>query len=199
VTTDLLSVWTDPDTAMHAVGTSLGIFEDGIPDRGTAGSPGSPLRNALFDVLLTLVDDGELEKRACADGRYAFRWRDAVESRAVRTDATSARLDACLGAMPREVPWRSDLAATRPAIDARITPARQPAWPRFLAMTAPLLLPSVSCVLALVAFVVLGNVVGFAVLGALGFAGVVGLVRRVPLAGFWTSGLVVAALVMRVS
>lgn len=199
MTTDLLSVWTDPDTAMHAVGTSLGIFEDGIADPGTAGPPGSPLRNALFDVLLTLVDEGELETRACADGRYAFRWREAVESRAVCTDATSARLDACLGAMPRAVPWRADLGATPLAVDAGVAPARQPPWPRFLAMTAPLLLPSVSCVLVLVAFVVLGNVVGFAVLGALALAGVVGLVRRVPLAGFWTSGLVVAALVMRVS
>ena len=199
MTTDLLSVWTDPDTAMHAVGTSLGIFDDGMPDPGTAGPPGSPLRNALFDVLLTLVDEGELEKRACVDGRYAFRWREAVESRAVCTDATSARLDACLGSMPREMPWSADLAATPLAVDAGVAPARQSPWPRFLAMAAPLLLPTVSCVLALVVFVLLGNMVGFVVLGGLALAGVVGLVRRVPLAGFWTSGLVVAALVMRVS
>jgi hypothetical protein len=68
-----------------------------------------------------------------------------------------------------------------------------------LALAAPLLLPTVSCVLALVVFLVLGNVVGLVFLGALALVGIVGLVRRVPLAGFWTMGVVVAALVMRVS
>ncbi|HTL84780.1 MAG TPA: hypothetical protein VL856_06325 [Acidimicrobiia bacterium] len=199
MTTDLLSVWTDPDTAMHAVGASLGIFADGLPGSGTLPPPGASLQNALLDVLLTLVDEGELEKRACADGRYAFRWREAVESTAVCTDATSARLDACLGSMPRALPWSANLAATATVVDAGVAPGRQPPGPRFLAMTAPLVLPTVSCMLALVVFVVLGNVVGLIVLGALALAGIVGLVRRVPLAGFWTMGVVVAALVMRVS
>jgi hypothetical protein len=198
VTTDLLSVWTDPDTAMHAVGTSLGIFDNGRSDPGAVGPSGSPLRTALFDVLLALVDEGELEKRACGDGRYAFRWREDVESTAVCTDATSARLEACLGSMPREMPW---------SVGTGLVPARDPNGPGPLATmaplilpaVAPLLLPAVSCVLALAAFVLLGNVVGIAVLVALALAGVVGLARRVPLAGFWTMGLVVAAFLMRVS
>jgi hypothetical protein len=199
VTTDLLSVWTDPDTAMHAVGASLGIFADGLPGSGSSPPPGSSLQHALFDVLLTLVDEGELEKRACADGRYAFRWREAVESTAVCTDATSARLEAYLGSMPRALPWRANLAANSTVIDADVAVARQPPGTRFLALAAPLLLPTLSCMLALVVFVVLGNVVGFVFLGALALAGVVGLVRRVPLAGFWTMGVVAAALVMRLS
>src|SRR4029077_13413687 len=107
VTTDLLSVWTDPDTAMHAVGTSLGIFDEPVANAGVVGPTETPLRNALFDLLLQLVDDGELEKRACADGRYAFRWRDdtaSPASTAVSTEAVSARLDAYFASMPRAMP-----------------------------------------------------------------------------------------------
>lgn len=198
MTTDLLSVWTDPDTAMHAVGASLGIFGDRVSDAGVTLPPASPLREALLDVLLTLVDDGELEKRACADGRYAFRWRADVESTAVSTDATSARLDACLASMPRAMPARVALAPPI-VVDAPAVPARRSRWLRFVATTAPLLLPASSCVLALVAFVVLGHAIGLVVVGALALLGVVGLVRRVPLAGFWTVGVVVAGLLMRLS
>jgi hypothetical protein len=180
VTVDLLSVWTDPDTAMHAVGTTLGISGDRLRQHA------SSLDEALYDVLLGLVDDGALETRACADGRYAFRWRTDAQSAAVTTDATSARLVAYLESMPRQVPWQ-------PA------PARESWWPRLVATTAPLALPALSCLLALVAYVALGHVVGLVVLGALALIGVVGVVRRVPLAWFWTTGLIVAGLLMRLS
>jgi hypothetical protein len=192
VTADLLSVWTDTDTAMHAVGASLGIFPDRVPDTRRIEGSGPPLRNALYDVLLTLVDEGALEKRACSDGRFAFRWRDTGESAAVSTGATSARLDAWLDSMPRQVRW-----SLAPAPAAASAPG--PYWPRLVASVAPLLLPALSCLLALVAFVVFGPAVGLAVLGVLALAGIIGLVRRVPIAGFWTSGLVVAAVLMRFS
>ena len=116
-----LSVWTDPDTAMHAVGTSLGIFDDQV-SAGRLGPTESPLRSALLDVLLALVDDGELEKRACADGRYAFRWREDVASSAVSTEAVSARLDAYLAAMPRAMPFGQSIARAG-ARSARLAPA----------------------------------------------------------------------------
>jgi hypothetical protein len=200
VTTDLLSVWTDPDTAMCAVGTSLGIFDD--PIAGTALPSESPLRDALFDVLLALVEAGQLEKRACADGRYAFRWAGGAASSAVSTAATSARLDAYVDSMPRALPARIP-----PSIDPAQTPEVEPPeaelgprpWPRLVVTTAPLLLPSLSCLLAVTAFVLLGNTVGVVVLGALALVGAVGLVRRVPLAGFWTAGVVVAGLLARLS
>jgi hypothetical protein len=185
VTTDLLSVWTDPDTAMYAVGTSLGISGDRLSDTRQR-TAASPLHAALYDVLLTLVDDGALETRECADGRYAFRWRADAQPAAVSTDATSARLAAYFDRMPREVPWHA-------------APVRPPLWHRLVATTAPLALPALSCLLALVAYVVLGHVVGLVVLGALALVGVVGVVRRVPLAWFWTTGLIVAGLLMRLS
>jgi hypothetical protein len=68
-----------------------------------------------------------------------------------------------------------------------------------VATTAPLLLPTLSCLLALLAFVVLGPTAGLVVVAVLALAGVVGVIRRVPLAGFWTAGLVVAGLLMRLS
>ena len=197
MTSDLLSVWTDPDTAMRAVGASLGIFDAPV-GTGDVVPPGAPLRTALLDVLLTLVDEGELEKRACSDGRYAFRWRDDVASSAASTDAVSARLDAYFASMPRQMPWGVDRATT-PTVDRAGVPGRPPRWPRLVATTAPLLLPALSCLLALLAFVVLGKTVGLAVVAALTLIGVVGVIRRVPLAGFWTSGLILAGLLMRLS
>ena len=199
MTTDLLSVWTDPDTAMHAVGTSLGIFDEQT-STGRFVPTESPLRGALLDVLLVLVDDGQLEKRACADGRYAFRWRDGGVSSAVSTDAVSPRLDAYLAAMPRAMPSGVDRSEPAPIGEAApAAPVPRPRWPRLVQTTAPLLLPTLSCLLALLAFVVLGQSVGLIVVGALALIGVVGVVRRVPLAGFWTSGLILAGLVVRLS
>jgi hypothetical protein len=199
LTTDLLSVWTDSDTAMHAVGTSLGIFDAQVP-AANLGPADSPLQTALLDALLAIVDDGELEKRACADGRYAFRWRADVASNAVATEAVSARLDAYLAAMPRAMPLGVDRAPA-PHLDgvAPSTRIRHPGWPRLVATTAPLLLPTLSCLLALLAFVVLGEAAGLVVVAVLALAGMVGVIRRVPLAGFWTAGLIVAGLLMRLS
>jgi hypothetical protein len=78
----LLGSWTDADTAMHIVGTSLGVFSALDPDRVL--SEETPLRSALFDILLSLVEGGALEMRPADDGRYAFRWR---------TDSATAGLD----------------------------------------------------------------------------------------------------------
>jgi len=200
VTTDLLSVWTDPDTAMHAVGTSLGIFDEPVSNAGVVGSTETPLRNALLDLLLQLVDDGELEKRACADGRYAFRWREDAASTAASTDAVSTRLDAYFASMPRQMPLEVARVAGPGVVDEPAARAgRHREWPRVLVLAAPLVLPASSCLLALVAFVVLGHTVGLVVVAGLVLIGVVGLIRRVPLAGFWTSGLIVAGVLMRFS
>jgi hypothetical protein len=78
----LLGSWTDADTAMQIVGTSLGIFEALDPDRVLAEE--TPLRRALFDVLLSLVEGGAVEMRTADGGRFAFRWR---------TDYAEAGLD----------------------------------------------------------------------------------------------------------
>lgn len=86
VTTDLLAVWTDPDTAMEAVGAGLGIFGQRVPDVRRALTTDSPLRRALYAVLLDLVDGGALEKRPLSDGRYAFRWRADMASAALLVD-----------------------------------------------------------------------------------------------------------------
>ena len=75
LTTDLLEVWTDPDTAMEAVGTNLGIFDEDGPSPAKTLAADERLRNTLFDVLLSLVEGGALEMRPCGGGRHAFRWR----------------------------------------------------------------------------------------------------------------------------
>jgi hypothetical protein len=190
VTTDLLSVWTDPDTAMHAVGSSLGIFDHEVSSANVVLPGESPLRDALYDVLLYLVNDGALEQRACADGRYAFRWRDDNASAAVTTDAASTRLDAYLASLP----VADDFILSTPRREQR-----RRSWRRLAATTAPLLLPATSCALAILAFVLFGRSVAIGVAVALLLIGVVGLVRRVPLAGFWMVGVVTAALVLRLS
>ena len=53
---DLLVTWTDSDTAMQIVGTSLGVFETGALEPADVLFEETPLRNALFDVLLSLVE-----------------------------------------------------------------------------------------------------------------------------------------------
>jgi hypothetical protein len=82
----LLGTWTDADTAMHSVGTSLGVFGAGLLDADVILSSDTPLRNALFDVLLSLVEGGALEMRPADDGRYAFRWRADIATAAVSPD-----------------------------------------------------------------------------------------------------------------
>ena len=86
MTADLLSVWTDADTAMHVVGTSLGVFGPGRLDADRILASDTPLRNALFDVLLSLVEGGALELRPADDGRYAFRSRADIATAAVSPD-----------------------------------------------------------------------------------------------------------------
>jgi hypothetical protein len=172
VTTDLLSEWTDPNTAMEAVGNSLGVFDD-VPSAVRALHDDSGLRDTLYDVLLRMVDDGALETRACTDGRYAFRWR--------------ADLNGAVSA-PAEPP-----AAAAPALDyGRF-------WRRVAVQCAPLLLPTLSCVLVLLAFVWLDQSVALVVAGVMAIVGVVGVIRRVQLAAFWTVGLVIAGLRVRFS
>ena len=72
---DLLSTWTDSDTAMQIVGTNLGVFGPGSLDPEIVLASETPLRNALFDVLLSLAEGGALDVRPSGDGYYAFRWR----------------------------------------------------------------------------------------------------------------------------
>jgi hypothetical protein len=82
----LLAAWTDADTAMQIVGTNLGVFGAGLLDPDVILSADTPLRNALFDVLLSLVEGGALEMRPADDGRYAFRWRADIATAAVSSD-----------------------------------------------------------------------------------------------------------------
>src|SRR4051794_17874566 len=63
VAASLLPSWTDADTAMQLVGTSLGLFGADALDPTVVLSAETPLRNALFDVLLSLVEGGALEMR----------------------------------------------------------------------------------------------------------------------------------------
>jgi len=72
---ELLGTWTDSDTAMQIVGTSLGVFGEDLLDPEVVLAKETPLRNALFDVLLSLVEGGALDVRPTGDGHYAFRWR----------------------------------------------------------------------------------------------------------------------------
>jgi len=182
VTTDLLSEWTDPDTAMEAVGNSLGVFDDATS--ATAQLNGeSPLRSTLYVVLLRLVDGGALETRACTDGRLTFRWRAELGT------PTPAAANALVA---------SHAAAPAPPV-RRTRPTVHPFWHRLAVQTAPLLLPTVSCVLVLLAFVWLDQSVALVIAAAMAVAGVVGVIRRVEFATFWTVGLVIAGLLLRFS
>ena len=191
LTTDLLSEWTDPDTAMEAVGNSLDLF-DGVPSPAAAVRNGSPLRAELYDVLLRLVEGGVLEKRATADGRYAFRW-NADLGEVLPDDASL--LVAAHAAPPAPEP---EPVAAGPGPE--IVADDRPGFGQRLALQlAPLLLPTLSCVLVLLAFVWLDQSVALVIAGIMAVAGVVGVIRRVQLAAFWTVGLVIAGLLLRFS
>lgn len=179
MTPDLLCVWTDPDTAMEVVGRSLGIFGERVSNPTSVLSADSPLRNALSNVLLSLVEGGALEKRPCGGGRYAYRWRADIASAAVAPAApeTVSVVDP-LDAVPME---------------------RTRRWQGAVAPTAPLVLPALSCLLVILVVVLLDQVFALAAAAALTFVGVIGLVRRVPFAGFWTLGLIVAGFILRFS
>jgi hypothetical protein len=90
VAASLLSAWTDSDTAMQVVGASLGVFGSGPLDPTVVLASETPLRNALFDVLLSLVEGGALEIRTTADGRYAFRWRPDIAVAGLQPNASTA-------------------------------------------------------------------------------------------------------------
>lgn len=189
LTTDLLSEWTDPDSAMEAVGASLGIFAEGGPNPRSLLAADSPLRNALYQELLGLVQGGVLDKRLCSDGRYAFRWRDAFMNAAGAYEPT-ARL------APPATPQPS------PAVERDLPTATKAArlWPRLFSQTAPLWLPASSCVLVILAFVWLDHAVAIGIATALAVVGAFGLLRRAPsFAALWSLGLVVAVLLLRFS
>ena len=198
VTTDLLDVWTDAVTAMEAVGASRGRVREPVAEVRRALSTDSPLRGELYALLLELVDRGELEKRATTDGWYAFRRRDAQSAPA----PFEADIDLTVEPEPR-----SQLLAEpeRPVVAAAeaetIMPRRDPVrrWPRVVAPAAPLLFPAISCVLAIVAFVWLDQVGGLLIAAGLTIVGVIGILRRVPFAGLWILGVLVAGVVLRFS
>ena len=240
VTTDLLAVWTDPDTAMEAVGAGLGIFPGRVPEVRRVLATDTPLRRALYAVLLDLVDGGALEKRATADGRYAFRWRSDLASAALRPAAGLPELavrdiavrdiavrdtavrdtvvpdidltaldppDADRTAGPESVAAPEPVVASRPAV----TPAaiaepvrsgrpRVAEWmPHVVAPAAPLLFPAISCIVAILAFLWLPRLGGLIIAAGLTVVGMVGLARRVPFAGLWIAGVLVAGILLRFS
>jgi hypothetical protein len=86
----LLGKWTDSDTSMQIVGTSLGVFGVGRLDPEVVLAKETPLRNALFDVLLNLVEGGALDVRPTGDGYYAFRWRADYAVGAIKSDMVGA-------------------------------------------------------------------------------------------------------------
>ncbi|MDQ1509899.1 MAG: hypothetical protein QOG50_1743 [Actinomycetota bacterium] len=90
VAASLLTAWTDADTAMQIVGASLGVFGVGLLDPTVVLATETPLRNALFDVLLSLVEGGALEIRATDDHGYAFRWRDDLAVAGLVPDGSPA-------------------------------------------------------------------------------------------------------------
>ena len=104
----LLAAWTDSDTAMQIVGTSLGIFGVGLLDPEIVLAKETPLRNALFDVLLSLVEGGALDVRPTGDGHYAFRWR----------------ADYAVGALTPEMATTVDIEVPSPYL-AELTEARR--------------------------------------------------------------------------
>ena len=88
----LLGSWTDSDTAMQIVGTSLGLFGPELLDPTAVLAHETPLRNALFDVLLSLVEGGALDLRPTDDAGYAFRFRTDFATAALNPD-TSRSVD----------------------------------------------------------------------------------------------------------
>jgi hypothetical protein len=90
VAASLLRAWTDSDTAMQVVGASLGVFGPGPLDPTVVLATETPLRNALFDVLLSLVEGGALEIRPSSDGRYAFRWRADIAVAGLQPNGSTA-------------------------------------------------------------------------------------------------------------
>jgi hypothetical protein len=181
LTPDLLDVWTDPDTAMEVVGTSLGIFRGRDVSATKILATDASLRDTLFNVLLALVDGGALEKRPCGGGRDAFRWRRDINAKEAWTG----------GAVP-EPPIQLAEAIPGP----RLRPSGRP---QPVVQAALLVVPALSCLLAVLLFVWLGHAAALAIAAALVVVGIAGLVRRVPFAGAWTIGIIAAGLLVRLS
>ena len=194
VTTDLLAVWTDPDTAMEAVGASRGIFDDRPAAVRRVLATDSPLRRTLYAALLALVDRGALEKRATADGRYAFRWRDGIAAPGRLVD-----IDLTIPDEPDPEPTHAPATVLVAPRAPTPVPRSRPLWERVVVPAAPLLFPAISCILAIVAFVRLDAVGGVIIASVLTVVGVVGLLRRVPFAGLWILGVLVAGVLLRFS
>jgi hypothetical protein len=117
VAAGLLSTWTDSDTAMQIVGVSLGVFGPGLVDPTVALASETPLRSALFDVLLSLVEGGALDMRPSDDGRYAFRRRADLATAALSPSGSTA-IDL---AVPS--PYLADLERARSERDDALTRA----------------------------------------------------------------------------
>jgi hypothetical protein len=111
---ELLRNWTDADTAMQIVGTSLGVFGANRLDPEVVLARETPLRNALFDVLLSLVEGGALDVRPAGDGYYAFRWRADYAVGALAAD-TVAAVD-----IEAPSPYLTELAEARRERDAAL-------------------------------------------------------------------------------
>ena len=103
--------------------------------------------------------------------------------------------------LPGAVDYYSNLFGWTPveAIEPEAVEALPSFWMRMFLQTAPLLLPALSCVLALLAFLWLDEAVAFLITALLAVVGVVGIVRRIQLATFWMIGLVIAGLLVRFS
>ena len=114
----LLGTWTDSDTAMQIVGTSIGVFGDSLLDASLVLSKETPLRNALFDVLLSLVEGGTLDVRPTGDGHYAFRWRADFAVGALASDAATT-VD-----IEPPSPYLAELALARRERDAAVARCR---------------------------------------------------------------------------
>ena len=98
VTTDLLSEWTDPDTAMEAVGNSLGVF-DHVPSAVVVLRGDSPLRTALYDVLPAanrpIKPAGEFnQSRVVVNGRNVEHWLNGT--RVLQYELSSPALQAAI-------------------------------------------------------------------------------------------------------
>jgi hypothetical protein len=213
LTTDLLDVWTDPDTAMEAVGTNLGIFDERVSSPTKVLATDERLRNTLFHVLLSLVEGGALEMRPCGDGRHAFRWREDVlhedtvqEEREEEVPPPFPTPDPAPAPTPDPTPAPTPDPIPVPPASADISgvaeisiPDAPASAPRPIAQAPLLVVPALSCLLAVLVYLWFDGAVASVILGALVLAGVVGLIRRVPFAGAFTLGLVVAGLLVRFS
>ena len=213
LTTELLAVWTDPDTAMEAVGTNLGIFDASVASPTKVLASDERLRNTLFDVLLSLVEGGALEMRPCGGGRHAFRWRDDING-AISTVASVAPAVADPAPVvtptvvePEPAPPPPPPPVLKPPASADVSPVADISTPseehdlpsRPISQAPLLVVPAVSCLLAIVLYLWFDHTVALVFIGALALGGVVGLVRRVPFAGAWLLGLVAAVVLLRLS